>query len=747
MRIGISALGKLSEDTGGRTYIINFIRTCVEMKLPHEYFIFFSGPQEDVWGELPPNFHKVIVPFSGGSSWAKGFGLQFMFPWCIVGKKLDVVYFTNNFASVLCWKPYVVAIRSTLYYHFPEETPWPKRFYRKTASWLSVRFARKILVPSASIARDVVRFMGASPGKITVVPHGVEMGRFAKRPSEASIDVRLAGMGLRRPYFLFVSALWQYKGADKFISALKLFRERTGRDDVHGAIVGKGLGAQESTMQSQRLVDKLGMRYVVHFLGQRPYEDMPYLYWGAEALVFPSYYESFGNPLVEAMAAGTPIIASNRHAVPEVVGLTAAIIDPDRVEDIARAMERVSCEPAFREQLIAAGRERAKRYSWERSVKGALQLIESLSRSKILLFGYLPPPYFGPSVTYRALMKSEFSSRFDVTFVDITVSDSVADLERFRIAKLLKIFGTLLRSCGLMVTRRFDFCCCPVSVNRNAFLKDALLLQLARFFRVPTVLYAHGNNLPDFYEHSSPLVKKIIGRTFRNATAAIVLGDRLRFNFDKWLPPEKIFVVPTGIEPLDVAPEIVNRSSVPTVLYLGNLIREKGVFVLLEAARIVAAKGRDIRFVFAGAWFRTEDEHAAKQFVAQNELEKVVRFAGPVYGAAKWRLIFGSDILAFPTFYYYETMGLVLLEAMQAGLPIVTTRRASIPEIVEDGINGYLIEEQSADDLAEKILNLVDNPALRKSMGEANRRKFSDCYTHERYGQRMIQVFETLAME
>jgi glycosyltransferase involved in cell wall biosynthesis len=361
------------------------------------------------------------------------------------------------------------------------------------------------------------------------------------------------------------------------------------------------------------------------------------------------------------------------------------------------------------------------------------------------LFGYLPPPYFGPSVTYQALMKSEFSRRFDVTFVDITVAETVADLERFRIAKLFKVFGVLLRAGTLMATRRFDFCCCPVSVNRNAFLKDALLLQLARFFRVPTVLYAHGNNLPDFYARSSPQVKKFISRTFRKAASAIVLGERLRFNFEPWLRPEQIFVVPTGIEPLNAVPEPAHRSPVTTVLYLGNLIREKGVFVLLEAARIVAAKRHDVRFVFGGAWFRAEDERAAKEFVARNKLKEVVEFAGPVSGTAKWRVVFSSDILAFPTFYYYETMGLVLLEAMQAGLPVVATRRASIPEIIEDGVNGYLVEEQDPAGVAGKILKLADDPALRQRMAQANRAKFQAYYTHEHYGRRMAEVFETLA--
>ena len=347
-------------------------------------------------------------------------------------------------------------------------------------------------------------------------------------------------------------------------------------------------------------------------------------------------------------------------------------------------------------------------------------------------------------MTYQALMKSEFSRRFDVTFVDITVAGNVADLERFRIAKLFKLFGVLLRAGVLLAMRRFDFCCCPVSVNRNAFLKDALLLQLARFFRVPTVLYAHGNNLPDFYTRCSPRVKKIIDRTFRNAAAAVVLGERLRFNFETWLTPEKIFVVPTGIEPLDAIPEPVPRPSTTTVLYLGNLIREKGVFVLLEAAKIVAAKRSDVHFVFGGAWFRAEDERAAREFVAQSKLEETVEFAGPVSGPAKWRLVFRSDILAFPTFYYYETMGLVLLEAMQAGLPVVATRRASIPEMIEDGVNGWLVEEQDPHGLAGRILELADDPAIRQKMGQANRARFQAYYTHEHYGQRMAEVFETL---
>jgi len=167
--------------------------------------------------------------------------------------------------------------------------------------------------------------------------------------------------------------------------------------------------------------------------------------------------------------------------------------------------------------------------------------------------------------------------------------------------------------------------------------------------------------------------------------------------------------------------------------------------VLLEAAARITKRRRDIRFVFAGSWFRAEDETSAKQFISDHQLGQQVTLLGPVSGEAKWQTLVNADMLAFPTFYYYETMGAVLLEAMQAGLPVIATRRASIPEIVQEGVHGLLVNEQDPDDLAEKILRLADDPALRAKMGVAGRQRFDDYYTHEHYGQRMIGVFEHLA--
>lgn len=365
-------------------------------------------------------------------------------------------------------------------------------------------------------------------------------------------------------------------------------------------------------------------------------------------------------------------------------------------------------------------------------------------RKRILLLGYLPPPLFGPSVTYQALLHSDFVRQFDVTFVDLTVVRRLDELEVFHFRKLWRSLRFFSREFWCLLTRRYDFVCAPVSVNRNAFLKDAALLWLARLFQVPTVLYAHGNNLPHFFVMSPPWVRRVIDRTFRKAAAGIVLGECLRFNFDSWLPAERIFVVPTGIEPVAPSPRAATKSEF-TVLYLGNMVREKGFHVLLEAAALLTRQQRGIRFVFAGAWRHAEEERKAREFVEANLMSDRVEFVGPVGGEQKARLLADADTLVFPTFYYYETMGLVILEAMQCGLPVITTRRASIPEIVQDGVNGLLVEEQNAAELAAKIQQLADAPALCQQIGRANQEKFTRYYTHRDYGQRMAAAFEQLS--
>jgi glycosyltransferase involved in cell wall biosynthesis len=368
------------------------------------------------------------------------------------------------------------------------------------------------------------------------------------------------------------------------------------------------------------------------------------------------------------------------------------------------------------------------------------------TKKRILMFGYLPPPYFGPSVVYQTLLRSGFARHYDVTFVNQRFSRHIAELQRFHLRKVLETGRLLLVELWHLLTQRFDLCCISISVNRKAFWKESVFLRLAGWFGVRAVLHAHAYGFVDFYQQSPPRLQRLIDRVVSHAAAAIVMGERVRDEFSRWLPPEKIFVVAPGIEPAGGVAEPATPDHPFTVLFLGNLLREKGVFVLLEAVPQILAAVPAAEFILAGAWPNEPDHRLADRWLADSGIAKQVHFAGVVWGETKQAVLARADVVALPTHYPLEVHPIVLLEALEAGLPVVTTARGAIPEIITDETNGLLVREQDPGDLADKIIRLARDPALRDRMRRANREKFQHFYTHEHFGQRMIAVFAQLCV-
>jgi glycosyltransferase involved in cell wall biosynthesis len=363
---------------------------------------------------------------------------------------------------------------------------------------------------------------------------------------------------------------------------------------------------------------------------------------------------------------------------------------------------------------------------------------------KILMFGYLPPPVFGPSVAYQALMHSDFARHFEVTLINLSVVKSIRELESFRVTKLFKLVKFAFLELLYLLTQRFEFCCYPISYNRNAFLKDLVLLKLARMFRVPTVLWAHGVGLQRFRATLSPRLCRYLDKSIGEASAVLVLAESMRNEFEGLLPAERVHVVTIGIEP-QTNPSSPDPSHAGVrILYLGGLARTKGIFDLFAAMPLVLARHPDARLLMAGEWFLATEQAEAEQFLQDRHLHQAIQFLGPVHGEAKWRTLQSADLFVFPPPAQLEAFGIVLLEAMQAGLPIVATRGGARSEILVDGVNGLLAAERNPIELADKILCLADDPELRRRMGQANREKFDRLYTHDSFGRRLIDVFEGL---
>ncbi len=264
--------------------------------------------------------------------------------------------------------PSVVTIHDLGYVHHPEaHPPRDRRMLDWTTRW-STRVARRVIAISDATRRDLIQWYRVPEDKIDVIPHGVD-GRFFAVTSE---DIRRVRQRLALPehYVLAVGTIQPRKNLGRLAAAM---RELAAAGLPHRLVIAGKRGWLAS--QVEREINQAGAADRVIFLGYVPPEMLPGLYAGADALAFPSLYEGFGLPVLEAMAAGAPVVASNRSAIPEVAGDAAMLVDPFAPASIADGLIRVLTEPDLRGTLIARGKERAATFRWDRTALETLSVL------------------------------------------------------------------------------------------------------------------------------------------------------------------------------------------------------------------------------------------------------------------------------------------------------------------------------------------------------------------------------------
>jgi glycosyltransferase involved in cell wall biosynthesis len=223
----------------------------------------------------------------------------------------------------------------------------------------SLRRAARVIAVSEFTRADIIDLYGLDPGKVVAIPNGVD-GRF--RPlAEAKMRVQ-ERFAINRPYMLCVGALQARKNVPLAIEAYSRVMGRG--TDCELVVAGGDRGGRLDVLDAILRARLTGR---VHLLGHVEDAEMPALYSGAKALLFPSLYEGFGLPALEAMAAGTPVIASNTTGLAEVVGDAGLTVDPRSAEELADAMGRILADAALRERLVAAGLARAREFTWARA--------------------------------------------------------------------------------------------------------------------------------------------------------------------------------------------------------------------------------------------------------------------------------------------------------------------------------------------------------------------------------------------
>jgi glycosyltransferase involved in cell wall biosynthesis len=357
LRIAIDA--RKLHDYGIGTYVRNLLRELARQDGDDQYLLLCRREDAGFIDGLGSRFTPVAE-----SAGHYSIREQVTVPFSVGRSRVDLFHAPHYVVSPLMTCPYVVTIHDCIHLRFPQYLPnRAALLYAKTVMTVAARRAKRVLTVSNASKQDILSYLGVPASKVEVIYNALDE-RLETPPTPEDVARVRERFQLTSPFILYTGNIKPHKNVDRLIEAYSLLRPR-GFEHVKLLIIGDEISKYPNL---RRLVHRFQLHKHVRFLGFVPDETLAVLYQLASVFVFPSLYEGFGLPPLEAMAAGTPVITSNVSSLPEVVGEAAVLIDPIDSGAIADAMARVLGDEALRTILVCRGRERVKAFSWKRSV-------------------------------------------------------------------------------------------------------------------------------------------------------------------------------------------------------------------------------------------------------------------------------------------------------------------------------------------------------------------------------------------
>jgi glycosyltransferase involved in cell wall biosynthesis len=341
-------------------------------------------------------------------------------------------------------------------------------------------------------------------------------------------------------------------------------------------------------------------------------------------------------------------------------------------------------------------------------------------------------------------MASKFVKVYDIVFFEIRFF-SYKQFRKVNLTKIIKFIKYIFIFIFIILKEKPRYVLYPISFDKKPFLKDIIFVFIGKMLGCSIIQFDFGRYLIDLYNSSGNLTKKLLIRLLKSIDAFIVMGENTKKFYSGFFPQKRIFVVPGSVQDTAGYLDNITKNSNETinVLYFSLLSELKGLWTALNSIPIVIEHYTKINYIFVGPADSQKTLENFHKFIKENKLENFVIHSDYVENEAKRIEYFRkSDIFIFPT--QRDVFGLVLLHAMAESLPIISTMEGNIPEIIEDGENGYLITKGDSGQLAEKILRIANDVDLRKKMGKAGRAKYLSKYTTSNYEKNMIDTFEAI---
>lgn len=372
MKIAINGLGV--NGGGGKTYLEHFLPALLKADAHFEYYVLLKAGVPALG--LPAHSRLRVIPVKLASNLASRFYReQVWLPRWLKREQIDILFSPADSTSLLAPCPVVLAMRNMNLYVKREKgwsLPFQIKFYALSAlARFSAKIARKIVFVSETSKKIIARQLNIAADKQKLVYHGVSpifFERVKKIPDE------LQWLRDTSPYLLSVSSIYRYKNFLRLIEAFQIFKKND-PENHHLIITGKPYD-KPYFQEIKQIIAKNRLEPWIHLTGEIHYAHLPALYQHASLFVFPSYLETFGHPLVEAMAAGLPIAAANIENSKEIAGNAALYFNPHDTEDIAETLKKAIKEKEIRQRLIANTSKQAKHFSWDRCAQETLAVFK-----------------------------------------------------------------------------------------------------------------------------------------------------------------------------------------------------------------------------------------------------------------------------------------------------------------------------------------------------------------------------------
>jgi glycosyltransferase involved in cell wall biosynthesis len=374
MRIAID-IRKINQ-FGIGTYIWNLIRNLGAVDTSNEYRLIGSDQNFQELGPLPPNFKQLPQP-EQDAAWLD----HFVLPMALRKHQVDIFHVTHHESPIAVPARLVVTIHDCVHILFPQENLSRFRNYQRyLRTKRVVNRADKVIAVSDSTKDDLINIFNVMPSKISVIHNALDDRFTLTTAAEDSAQV-LERYQLKDPFILYSGRIRPHKNLHRLIEAFAVLKNELGNTGPLRNLKLIIIGDELSQHQYLRLtVIRSGVQQDVRFFGFVPYPVLRVFYQSAAMFAFPSLYEGFGLPPLEAMANRTAVLASNTSSLPEVLEDAALLVNPENVFEIARGMKTILMDEAVRHRLIEKGIRQVTKFSWHLAAKRVVETYEQAMR-------------------------------------------------------------------------------------------------------------------------------------------------------------------------------------------------------------------------------------------------------------------------------------------------------------------------------------------------------------------------------